>query len=132
MSNGLNTKDSDSIVRYSMFLEKVILLCSDSQKGLEPGLANYPLPSTVHYGREEYLHQRQRMAANPPKSKPSLKTMLKLSTDLGFQNSSLLFFSLLVGLAQNQQMACYTQTVGRRQEAISHRMPQQRQITRLF
>lgn len=58
MSNGLNTKDSDSIVRYPMFLVKVSLSCSGSQKRLESGFANYPLPSTVHYRREKYLHQR--------------------------------------------------------------------------
>lgn len=41
------------------------------------------------------------------------------------------FFFLLVALAENQHMACHTQTVGRRQEAISHGMQYQRQISRL-
>lgn len=43
----------------------------------------------------------------------------------------LFFFFLLVALAENQHMACHTQTVGRRQEAISHGMQYQRQISRL-
>lgn len=42
------------------------------------------------------------------------------------------FFFLLVAIAENQHMACHIQTVGRRQEAISHGMQYQKANLKAF
>lgn len=49
-----------------------------------------------------------------------------------FQNLSFFFFFLLVAIAENQHMACHIQTVGRRQEAISHGMQYQKANLKAF
>lgn len=118
-----------------MLLFLVLIHRKDLKQSLP---TTHSLQQSITGGKGDFPRDKEWHLNHPSQSKPSLKTMFKnvehfrLLQISSFQIFSLLFFSLLVWLAENQHVACHTQTAERRQEAMSCGMPHQSQISRFF